>query len=199
MLKPGNNFTDIVGPLGVRSRVTKYNGTCVVIGGGYGAGAIIPTAKDLKDIGNRVVGIIGARTKNLLLMVDELKEACDEVIITTNDGSEGMTGFVTTALEEILNREKVEHVLAVGPVPMMEAISNMTRPKAIETYVSLNAIMVDGTGMCGACRVSIGKEVKFACIDGPDFNGHLVDFNELIKRQKMFVKSEQEAFDALAI
>ena len=199
MLNPGNNFTDIVGPLGVRSRITKYNGTCVVIGGGYGAGAIIPTAKDLKDIGNRVVGVIGARTKNLLLMVDELKKACDEVIITTNDGSEGMTGFVTTALEEILNREKVEHVLAVGPVPMMEAISNMTRPKAIETYVSLNAIMVDGTGMCGACRVSIGKEVKFACIDGPDFNGHLVDFNELIKRQKMFVKSEQEAFDALAI
>ena len=196
-LNPGNSFTDIVGPLGVRSRVTKYNGTCVVIGGGYGAGAIIPTAHDLRNIGNRVIGVIGARTKNLLLMVDELKAACDEVIITTNDGSEGMTGFVTTALEEILNREKVEHVLAVGPVPMMEAISNMTKPKGIETYVSLNAIMVDGTGMCGACRVSIGNEVKFACIDGPDFNGHLVDFNELMKRQKMFVKHEQEALNAL--
>jgi len=196
-LNPGNSFTDIVGPLGVRSRVTKYNGTCIVIGGGYGAGAIIPTAHDLKAIGNRVIGIIGARTKNLLLMVDELKKACDEVIITTNDGSEGMTGFVTTALEEILNREKVEHVLAVGPVPMMEAISNMTRPKKIETYVSLNAIMVDGTGMCGACRVSIGNKVKFACIDGPDFNGHLVDFNELIKRQKMFVKHEKEALTAI--
>lgn len=193
MLKPGNSFTDIVGPLGCRSRVTKYNGTCVVIGGGYGAGAIIPTARDLREIGNRVIGVIGARTKNLLLMVEELEKVCDKVIVTTNDGSEGMRGFVTTALEEILLREKVEHVLAVGPVPMMEAISNLTRPKGIETYVSLNAIMVDGTGMCGACRVTIGNKVKFACIDGPDFNGHLVDFDELTKRQKMFVKHEKEA------
>ncbi len=198
-LKPGNKFADMVGPLGVRSRVTKYNGTCVVIGGGYGVGAIIPTARELKAIGNRVIGVIGARSKNLLLMVEELKSACDEVIITTNDGSEGMTGFVTTALEEIMNRETVEHVLAIGPVPMMEAVSNMTREKKIETYVSLNAIMVDGTGMCGACRVTIGGKVKFACIDGPDFNGHKVDFGELVKRQKMFVNEEKRAFEALEI
>ena len=198
-LKPGNSFADMVGPLGERSRVTKYNGTCVVIGGGYGAGAIIPTAHDLKNIGNRVIGVIGARTKNLLLMVDELKEACDKVIVTTNDGSEGMTGFVTTALEEIMRREEVAHVLAVGPVPMMEAISNMTKPKGIETYVSLNAIMVDGTGMCGACRVTVGEKVKFACIHGPDFNGHKVDFDELTKRQKMFKKEEAEALDSLEI
>lgn len=198
-LKPGNSFADIVGPLGKRSRVTKYNGTCVVIGGGYGAGAIIPTAHDLKEIGNRVIGVIGARNKNLLLMVDELKEVCDKVIVTTNDGSEGMTGFVTAALEEIMRREKVAHVLAIGPVPMMEAISNMTKPKGIETYVSLNAIMVDGTGMCGACRVTVGGKVKFACIHGPDFNGHNVDFNELIQRQKMFKKEEEKAFKTLEI
>ncbi|RLD25134.1 MAG: sulfide/dihydroorotate dehydrogenase-like FAD/NAD-binding protein, partial [Bacteroidetes bacterium] len=198
-LKPGNSFADVVGPLGERSRVTKYNGTCVVIGGGYGAGAIIPTARDLREIGNRVIGVIGARNKNLLLMVDELKEVCDKVIVTTNDGSEGMTGFVTAALEEIMRREKVAHVLAIGPVPMMEAISNMTKPKGIETYVSLNAIMVDGTGMCGACRVTVGGKVKFACIDGPDFNGHNVDFHELIQRQKMFRKQEQEALKTLEI
>jgi len=198
-LKPGNSFADVVGPLGERSRVTKYNGTCVVIGGGYGAGAIIPTARDLREIGNRVIGVIGARNKNLLLMVDELKEVCDKVIVTTNDGSEGMTGFVTAALEEIMRREKVAHVLAVGPVPMMEAVSNMTKPKGIETYVSLNAIMVDGTGMCGACRVTVGGKVKFACIHGPDFNGHNVDFDELIKRQKMFNKQEAEAFKTLEI
>ena len=198
-LKPGNNFADVVGPLGERSRVTKYDGTCVVIGGGYGAGAIIPTARDLREIGNRVIGVIGARNKNLLLMVDELKEVCDKVIVTTNDGSEGMTGFVTAALEEIMRREKVAHVLAIGPVPMMEAISNMTKPKGIETYVSLNAIMVDGTGMCGACRVTVGGKVKFACIDGPDFNGHNVDFHELIQRQKMFRKQEKEALETLEI
>lgn len=198
-LKPGNSFSDVVGPLGERSRVTKYHGTCVVIGGGYGAGAIIPTARDLRNIGNRVIGVIGARSKNLLLMVDELTKVCDKVIVTTNDGSEGMTGFVTTALEEIMRREKVAHVLAIGPVPMMEAISNMTRPNNIETYVSLNAIMVDGTGMCGACRVTVGGKVKFACIDGPDFNGHNVDFDELIQRQKMFRKQEKEALEKLEI
>ena len=146
-----------------------------------------------------MIGVIGARNKNLLLMVDELKEVCDKVIVTTNDGSEGMTGFVTAALEEIMRREKVAHVLAIGPVPMMEAISNMTKPKGIETYVSLNAIMVDGTGMCGACRVTVGGKVKFACIDGPDFNGHNVDFHELIQRQKMFRKQEKEALETLEI
>lgn len=198
-LNTGQSFADMVGPLGITSRLTVYNGTCVMIGGGYGVGAIIPTARNLKSLGNRVIGIIGARTKNLLLMVDELKQVCDQVIITTNDGSEGMTGFVTTALEKIIADEKVAHVLAIGPVPMMQAVSNMTRPHGIETYVSLNAIMVDGTGMCGACRVTIGGKVKFACIDGPDFNGHKVDFEELIKRQKMFAKQEQEAFNTMEI
>jgi NAD(P)H-flavin reductase len=130
-------------------------------------------------------------------MIEELKQVCDEVLITTNDGSLGIKGLVTDALKGILEKEKVIHVLAVGPVPMMKAVSEMTRPNNIETYVSLNAIMVDGTGMCGACRVSVGHETKFACFHGPDFDGHKVDFDNLMKRQKMFVKEEQVAFAAM--
>ena len=195
----GDTFVDIVGPLGERSRVKKHEGTCIVIGGGYGTGAIIPTAKDLKALGNKVIGIVGARTSKLLLMMDEMREVCDEVIATTNDGSEGKKGFVTNALGDIMKWEKVSHVLAVGPVPMMKAVSDMTRPAGIETYVSLNAIMVDGTGMCGACRVSVGGKTKFACFHGPDFDGHLVDFQQLMKRQKMFEKEERSAFEALEV
>ena len=196
-LNVGDTLQDIVGPLGERSHVAKYDGTCVVIGGGYGTGAIIPTAVDLKKLGNKVVGIVGARQEDLLIMVDELKEACDEVFVTTNDGSVGTKGFVTHALEAMMKKgEKVSFVLAVGPVPMMIAVANMTKPLKIETWVSLNAIMVDGTGMCGACRVTVGGETKFACFHGPDFNAHEVDFDELMKRQKMFVSKEKEAMAA---
>lgn len=196
-MNPGDTFKDIVGPLGERSRIPKTVGTCVVIGGGYGTGAIIPTARDMNAKGNKVYGIVGARNQDSLIMIEELRQVCDQVFITTNDGSEGLKGLVTDALTEILQKEKVNHVLAVGPVPMMKAVSEMTRPLAVETYVSLNAIMVDGTGMCGACRVSVGNETKFACFHGPDFDGHKVDFDNLIKRQKMFVKEEQVAFAAM--
>ena len=194
----GTCLADIVGPLGERSHVKKHEGTAVVIGGGYGTGAVIPTAADLKAAGNRVIGIVGARNEKLLIMVDELKKVCDEVMLTTNDGTTGIQGFVTHALEAILKRgEKISHVLAVGPVPMMMAVASMTKPLGIETYVSLNAIMVDGTGMCGACRVSVGGETKFACFHGPDFDAHKVDFDQLIKRQKMFVAKEKEALAAV--
>lgn len=193
----GDCYVDMVGPLGQRSHLAKYDGACVVIGGGYGTGAIIPTAKDLREMGNRVIGIVGAREKDLLIMVDELREACDEVYVTTNDGSEGIKGFVTHALEKIVESEKVSTTLAVGPVPMMIAVANMTKQKDIECWVSLNAIMVDGTGMCGACRVSVGGKTRFACFHGPDFNGHEVDFDELIKRQKMFVDKEKIAMEAM--
>jgi ferredoxin--NADP+ reductase len=193
----GDNFSDIVGPLGVRSHIAKHDGTCVVIGGGYGTGAILPTAQDLKDLGNRVVGIVGARNKDLLLMTEELGKACDEVMLTTNDGSIGIEGFVTHALQKMIDDgEKVSYVLAVGPVPMMIAVANMTKPLGIQTWVSLNAIMVDGTGMCGACRVTVDGKTKFACFHGPDFDGHKVDFDELMKRQKMFVEKEKEAIEA---
>ncbi|MCB0496952.1 MAG: sulfide/dihydroorotate dehydrogenase-like FAD/NAD-binding protein [Cyclobacteriaceae bacterium] len=192
-LQEGDHFVDIVGPLGKPSHIDKYPATCVVIGGGYGTGAIIPTARDLKKLGNRVVGIVGARSKDLLLMIERLHEVCDEVLITTNDGSRGIAGFVTDALQQLMEQESVGYVLAIGPVPMMKAVSDMTRPHAIETYVSLNATMVDGTGMCGACRVSVGGKTKFACFHGPDFNGHDVDFEQLMQRQKMFVREEKEA------
>lgn len=193
----GDSFQDVVGPLGQRSHVAKYEGACVVLGGGYGTGAVIPTARDLRALGNKVYGVVGARTKDLLILVDELKAVCDEVFVTTNDGSVGIQGFVTHALEQIMAREKVSMALAVGPVPMMMAVAKMTEGKGIETWVSLNAIMVDGTGMCGACRVTVGGKTRFACYHGPDFNAHQVDFNELVKRQRMFVEQEKIAFEAM--
>ncbi|MFC1602700.1 sulfide/dihydroorotate dehydrogenase-like FAD/NAD-binding protein [Pseudomonadota bacterium] len=197
-MEVGDCFKDIVGPLGERSHVRHYRGTCVVIGGGFGTGAIIPTARDLKALGSRVIGVVGARSKDLLILVDELKAVCDEVVVTTNDGSAGIQGFVTNALEQIIKDEKrVSHVLAIGPVPMMQAVCELTRPIGIETMVSLNALMVDGTGMCGACRVSIDGETKFACFHGPDFDGHKVDFDQLTKRQKMFVAEEKQALETL--
>ncbi|MBZ0169784.1 ferredoxin-NADP reductase [Candidatus Methylomirabilis lanthanidiphila] len=193
----GDRFQDVVGPLGQRSHVAKYEGACVVLGGGYGTGAVIPTARDLRALGNKVYGVVGARTKDLLILVDELKAVCDEVFVTTNDGSVGIQGFVTHALEAIMAREKVSMTLAVGPVPMMMAVARMTEGKGIEAWVSLNAIMVDGTGMCGACRVTVGGKTRFACYHGPDFNAHQVDFNELMKRQQMFVEQEKIAFQAM--
>lgn len=194
-MEKGDFFEDVVGPLGERSILPTSHGTCVVIGGGYGTGAIIPTARDMKALGNKVVGIVGARNQDSLIMIPELSQACDEVMITTNDGSVGIKGLVTDALAPLLTREKVIYVLAVGPVPMMKAVSDMTRPLNINTFVSLNAIMVDGTGMCGACRVTVGGETKFACFHGPDFDGHKVDFENLTKRQKMFARQEKMAFD----
>ena len=155
----------------------------------------MPNALEARSQGRRTVGIIGARTKELVLLEDEMREVCDEVYITTNDGSWGIEGFVTAALEKILEKEQVGAVLAIGPVPMMRAVSEMTRPRQIPTLVSLNAIMVDGTGMCGACRVTVGGQTKFACYDGPDFNGHQVNYDELMMRQKMYKTQEAQAMD----
>lgn len=198
-MKPGETFQDIVGPLGERSVLPEEPGTCVVIGGGYGTGAILPSARDMKALGHKVIGIVGARSHYAIIMIDELKQVCDEVLITTNDGSLGIQGFVTHGLQSVLDLEHVIYVLAVGPVPMMKAVSEMTRELKIATYVSLNAIMVDGTGMCGACRVSVGGETKFACFHGPDFDGHKVDFENLMMRQKMFAKEEGLAFSGMKI
>ncbi len=193
-LGPGDTIRDVVGPLG---RCTHFppDGTLVVIGGGYGAGAVMPNALEARSQGRRTIGIIGARTKELVLLEDEMREVCDEVYITTNDGSRGIEGFVTAALEKILEKEQVGAVLAIGPVPMMRAVSEMTRPRKIPTLVSLNAIMVDGTGMCGACRVTVGGQTKFACYDGPDFDGHQVNYDELMMRQKMYKTQEAQAMD----
>ncbi len=193
-LKAGDSLTDVVGPLGQPSHIDRY-GTCVLIGGGYGTGAIIPVAKELIARGNRAIGIIGARTKGLVLMEDELRTICHRVEISTNDGSYGVKGVVTDVLSGILKQEPVHMVTAIGPVPMMKAVSEMTKPYNIHTYVSLNAIMVDGTGMCGSCRVEVGGVTRFACIDGPDFDGHQVNFEGLSNRQKMYIPYEKKAME----
>lgn len=194
-LSEGDRFLDVVGPLGVPTHAQAF-GTCVLIGGGYGSGAILPMARRLKELGNKVYGVVGARTKDLLIFTDRLEAALDRLYVTTNDGSQGQQGLVTDALKAILDGEPVHYVVAVGPVPMMRAVSEMTRPLSIPTMVSLNSLMVDGTGMCGACRVTVGGETKFSCIHGPEFDGHSVDYDELVARQRMYADKERLALEA---
>jgi len=194
-METGDCFLDVVGPLGLPSHVEKF-GHCVCIGGGVGIPPIYPIAQALKDAGNKVTTIIGARTKDLLIFEKELTEASHELKISTDDGSFGTHGFVTTILQQMMDdREKIDMVIAIGPVPMMKAVCNTTREPKIKTYVSLNPIMVDGTGMCGACRVTVGGKTKFACVDGPDFDGHEVDFDEMTKRLKMYQKFEKKSYE----
>ncbi|MEW6234123.1 MAG: NADPH-dependent glutamate synthase [Candidatus Omnitrophota bacterium] len=190
----GDSFFSIIGPLGEPSPIEQY-GTVVCMGGGYGVAALLPICRALREAGNRVIGVIGAREKGLILLEDLMRDTCDEVRLSTNDGSYGTKGFVTDVLKEILDEGiKVDHTFAIGPVPMMAAVSKMTAPLGIGCTVSLNALMVDGTGMCGGCRVHIGGESKFACCDGPDFDGHKVDFDELMNRQKWYADKEKLAF-----
>jgi NAD(P)H-flavin reductase len=193
-LEAGDRISDVVGPLGTPTHIEKY-GTVVLMGGGYGTAAIIPVARDMSKAGNRVVSVIGARSKDLIIMEDELGAASDKLWITTDDGSYGLKGFVTDALKRIMEEERdIGFVMAVGPIPMMKAVSEMTRPYGIKTMVSLNTIMVDGTGMCGSCRCTVGGVTKFACVDGPDFDGHEVDFDEVAKRNQMYAELERKAF-----
>ena len=194
-MKTGDYFHDVVGPLGLPSHMEKF-GRCVCIGGGVGIPPIYPIAKGLKEIGNRVETIIGARTKDLLIYQEELAQASSKLHIATDDGSFGTHGFVTTVLEELMrDGTPIDFVIAIGPVPMMRAVANATRAKKIKTWCSLNPIMVDGTGMCGACRVTVGGKTKFACVDGPDFDAHEVDFDEMTSRLKMYHKQEKVAYD----
>jgi NAD(P)H-flavin reductase len=191
----GEKFMDVVGPLGLPTHIKNY-GTAVVIGGGVGIPPINPIARALHDEGNKVYGIIGARTKELLILEDLLRDAVDELIITTDDGSYGMKGFVTNALQKLIDDGvKVDFVMAIGPVIMMKNVAALTEKYGIETWVSLNPIMVDGTGMCGGCRVTVGGETKFACIDGPDFDGHKVNYDELIQRQRVYLEEEKQVYD----
>ena len=188
----GDTLTDVVGPLGVPSEIENY-GTVVCIGGGVGIAPVYPIARDLKKAGNKVISIIGARSSELLFWREKMAEASDILHITTDDGSEGRKGFVSDVLKEILEQEKVERVWAIGPMIMMKVTANTTRPFGVKTIVSLNPIMVDGTGMCGACRVAVGNETKFACVDGPEFDAHAVDFDLAMKRAAFFKEKEQEA------
>ncbi len=188
-LNEGDEIKDLVGPLGVPTHIKNY-GTVVCVAGGYGAAPCYLIAKAFKEAGNKVHIIMGARQADLIFWQNKMATACDEFHITTNDGSLGTKGFVTDVLAKIIKDEKIDHVMAIGPIPMMKAVSELTRPDNIETYVSMNPIMVDGTGMCGACRVTVGNETKFACVDGPDFDGHKVDFDEITQRTGMYRDQE---------
>jgi len=195
-LNEGDSILDLVGPLGNPMNIGKY-GHVVCIGGGSGVAPVYPLTKALKKAGNKVTSIIGARNRELLILEEEMRETSDEFYITTDDGSKGHRGFVTDILRKLLDkRERIDLVVAVGPVPMMKAVANTTRPNKIRTLVSLNPIMVDGMGMCGVCRVKVGGETKFTCVDGPLFDGHLVDFDELAARRQLYEPEEKLALKA---
>jgi ferredoxin--NADP+ reductase len=191
-LEAGDAILDVVGPLGKPSEIERF-GRCVVIGGGVGTAIALPTAKALREAGNHVVAILGARTKDLLILENEVRQASDELFVMTDDGSYGEKGLVTDKLCELIAGPDIHLVLAIGPIPMMRAVSEVTRPWQIRTVVSLNSIMVDGTGMCGGCRVSVGGESRFACVDGPEFDAHTVDFQVLMQRNAMYREQEQQA------
>ena len=195
-LNEGEYIQDVVAPLGKSTHIEKGMGTIVCIGGGIGVAPIHPIARGMHQAGNKVISIIGAKSKDILILEKEMRDVSDEVMITTDDGSYGIKGFVTTALQQIIDRgEKISEVIAIGPVVMMRSVVEATRPYKIKTIVSLNPIMVDGTGMCGGCRVHVGDETKFACVDGPEFDGHLVDFKGLMSRQRMYKDKEKTEFD----
>jgi ferredoxin--NADP+ reductase len=192
-LNEGEEITDLVGPLGKPTHVEKF-GTVVCIGGGIGVAPVRPIVDAMKKAGNKVISIIGARTKDLLILEDEIGAMSDEVLVATDDGTYGIHGFVTDALKKLIDRgEKINLVVAIGPLPMMRAVCNLTMKYNLTTVVSLNPIMVDGTGMCGGCRVEVGGQTKFACVDGPEFDGHKVDFDLLAKRLKTYTKHETKS------
>ena len=192
-LKVGDRILDMVGPLGNPSRIRRY-GEVAVIGGGVGTALMYPQVLALKEAGNKVTSIIGARTSSLLLLVNEISKVSDELYISTDDGSMGVRGFTSDVLKALLEEgRRFDYVFAVGPVLMMKAVADVTRPYKIRTFVSLNPIMIDGTGMCGGCRVRVGGETRFACVDGPEFDAHQVDFTELLRRLRTYRKEEEEA------
>lgn len=195
-LNAGDAVLDLVGPLGKPTHIEKA-GTVACIGGGVGMSLIYPIAKAMREAGNHVITIIGARTKELIFMEEEMRAVSDEYIVATDDGSRGYKGFVSLALADmfIIPGTKIDLAVAIGPVPMMRAVCSITRRYGIPTIVSLNPIMVDGTGMCGACRVSVGGETKFVCVDGPEFDGHQVDFQGLMERQRTYLPEEKECYD----
>lgn len=191
-LRPGDGLADVVGPLGQASEIEKY-GTVVIVGGGVGIAPIYPIARDLKKAGNRVIAIIGAKSKDLLFWQDKLVAAVDEVRIATDDGSVGHKGFVTDLLAEACDQDGVDIVWAIGPMIMMYNCVKVTKARGIRSVVSMNPIMIDGTGMCGGCRVRVGNETKFACVDGPEFDGDLIDFDLAMKRARFMRDKENIA------
>ena len=194
-LNTGDHILNVVGPLGKPSEIKKF-GTVIVIGGGVGTAMAYPTAVALKAAGNRVISIVGARNKDLVILERELREVSDALMITTDDGSYADKGFVTDKLRQLIeNGTRIDLVLAVGPIPMMRAVAEMTRKEHIHTIVSLNPIMIDGTGMCGGCRVLVDGKSEFACVDGPEFDAHRVDFSVLVQRNSMYRTAEQKSME----
>ena len=194
-LKTGEHILNLVGPLGLPSEIENY-GTIVCIAGGVGVAPVYPVAKALKQAGNKIITIMGARNKDLLFWEDRLRSVSNELIVTTDDGSYARKGVVTEPLKEILERDKqIKRVIAIGPAIMMKFCSLTTKPFGVPTVVSLNSIMVDGTGMCGCCRVSIADSTKFVCVDGPEFDGHNVDWDLLLKRQLSYCDEEKRSLD----
>ncbi len=192
-LQVGDKFQDVIGPLGKPTHLEKV-GTVVCVGGGTGVAVMHPITRGLKEVGNNVIAIIGARTKDLLILEDKMTAASHKLHVCTDDGSYGHHGFVTDVLKEVLEKEDVKLVVGIGPVPMMKFVCKVTEQFKVKTLVSLNAIMVDGTGMCGCCRVSVGGKTQFACVDGPEFDGHEVDFEELMQRLQAYKAEEAAAY-----
>ncbi|MFY9398234.1 MAG: sulfide/dihydroorotate dehydrogenase-like FAD/NAD-binding protein, partial [Desulfomonilia bacterium] len=196
-LNVGDSLLDLVGPLGKPTHIEKI-GTVACIGGGVGVAPVYPITQAFKKAGNYIISIIGARSKDLIIMEDEMKAVSDEIIVATDDGSYGYHGFVSQALEEkylLKGDRKIDLAVAIGPVPMMRALCDVTKKYNVPTVVSLNSIMVDATGMCGACRVTVGGKTRFVCVDGPEFDGHQVDFKELIDRQRIYIDDEKRCYD----
>jgi len=193
-LKVNDQVLDIIGPLGEATEIEKF-GRVICVGGGVGIAEIYPAARAVKDAGNEVISIIGARNKDFLILEQQMQRVSDKLYITTDDGSYKRKGFVSDVLKELLDKEKFDILFCVGPVPMMKVVSDITKSFNLKTIVSLNSIMVDGTGMCGSCRVTVGGKVKFVCVDGPDFDAHQVDFDELSKRQTRFKDNEKVSLD----
>jgi len=194
-LKEGEYILNVLGPLGHATEISNF-GTAVCVGGGVGVGVIYPIAKALREAGCNVVSIIGARTKDLLILEEETRRVSHKLTVCTDDGTYGFHGFVSAVLQQMIDAgEKIDRVYAIGPVPMMRVLANLTRPHKIKTIVSLNPIMVDGTGMCGACRVSVAGKTRFTCVDGPEFDGHDVDFGLLMTRLQMYTEQEKLALE----
>ena len=194
-LKEGEYILNVLGPLGHATEISNF-GTAVCVGGGVGVGVIYPIAKALREAGCNVVSIIGARTKDLLILEEETRRVSHKLTVCTDDGTYGFHGFVSAVLQQMIDAgEKIDRVYAIGPVPMMRVLANLTRPHKIKTIVSLNPIMVDGTGMCGACRVSVAGKTRFTCVDGPEFDGHDVDFGLLMTRLQMYTEQEKQALE----
>jgi len=194
-MEEGQYITDVVGPLGLATHIENV-GTILAAGGGVGVAPLLPIVEAMKNAGNKVISVLAARQKDLIILEEQIRQHSDEVVIMTDDGSYGKKGLVTDGMEEVIKREKVHQVVTVGPAIMMKFVALLTKKYEIPTLASLNTLMVDGTGMCGACRVSVGGKTKFVCVDGPEFDAHEVDFDEMMTRLKSYVGEEEVAYNS---